>query len=181
MYRTRARGRAVWRLAIVAIAALVDFHVVTKGYTPWEMSDANRDTVSAYQEQLKTLKEVDPEGKFLCFGATLAIEGTDTPGRNPIAFHCDGYSCCCSNSIRTTRSRIASGYLPPRLVPVIAPILSRVEQLPITGRLSASIPIGSTRGRLYDERASNTGVEPMLSCPCSEFSVSGLPLCDVRC
>jgi hypothetical protein len=38
-----------------------------------------------------------------------------------IAFHCDGYSCACSNTIQTARSRSSSGYLLPLPTPDIGP------------------------------------------------------------
>src|SRR4029453_13607775 len=56
-----------------------------------------------------------------------------------IAFHCDGYSSWCSNTIRTPRSRNSSGYFPPRFPPVISPSSQRLEQSPIPGRFTVPL------------------------------------------
>jgi hypothetical protein len=54
-----------------------------------------------------------------------------------IAFHCDGYSPWCSNTIRTARSRTSSGYLPGRrFCSDICSASQENEQSPIPGRFN---------------------------------------------
>ena len=52
-----------------------------------------------------------------------------------IAFHCDGYSCSWSKTIRTARSRISAGYLPP-FPTVMTPSSQELEPPPFPGRFN---------------------------------------------
>jgi hypothetical protein len=64
--------------SLVAVAGVISaFYVLSDGYTPWAMSRANEVTISRYHDQLQELDRVDPDGRFLCLGAYMTIEGTD--------------------------------------------------------------------------------------------------------
>ena len=65
---------------------------------------------------------------------TVSRVGPSFSATDPIASHCDPYSCWCSNTIRTARSRISTGYLPGRRCSVMAPSSQGLEPPPIPGR-----------------------------------------------
>ena len=59
-----------------------------------------------------------------------------------IAFHCDGYSPWCSNTIRIARSRSSSGYLPPFPTPDMTPSSQGLEPPRIPGRFKQDLAPG---------------------------------------
>ena len=70
-------SRRAWPSIIVAACLIAGFQLLFDDYAPWQISRHNQTTIATYHDQLHVLNAIDPEGRFVCLGATLTTEGTD--------------------------------------------------------------------------------------------------------
>ena len=78
-----------------AVCLLAGFHAFSCDYSPIKLSDDNLIRSEFYNSQLNAMRSVDPNGKFLCIGATLQIEWinalTTTSAFRPLNQICTGW------------------------------------------------------------------------------------------
>lgn len=75
--RANRGRRAAWQRPVIVLCVLAGFYLVSDGYAPWQISQANRATITKYHDQLQVLNSIDPAGRYLCLGDFLTTEGTD--------------------------------------------------------------------------------------------------------